>query len=408
MANQAVTAGSNTLTATGLVENSEYTVIVYIYADLHDGNGVCPHALYYSYIFTPEVLTINEVDGAIVLNDKETAYIGAINVDTTLNSNTAEYVKLEILDKNNVVVYTDTEFDGSAVVTEGILNGTNYTVRVHYKDNEYPEGKYVDRWIYVDKLTDPSISNADYYTFVNDAIYSFDISSYNNNFADVDSFIIRFFDDESANYIAEDVLYLIDNPTAIDDLWTQWGELRSQLSNYEEGSEEFTQISNQMHAIYDRRSHLQNVQNAWENYFDSNSDKDFWNVEKLKGKYIFSASYLGTDTENIFKANGRYYVVLEDIVNKEWKDIEIVAQIAKNETTENDGLVEKIYTLGTSGFSLKNVFNEQNYDCTEILEGASLDGDEFTFTLHNSHDRRIGDSGETSSSEKKQYIYVEI
>lgn len=403
--NQAVTVGNNTLTATGLVENSEYRIIIYIYADLHDGYGVRPYGISYNFVFTPEVIEVNEIDGAIVLNAKETGYIGAVKVDTTLSSNTAQYVKLEILDKNNVVVYTDTEFDGNAVVTEGILNGTNYTVRVHYKDNEYPQGKYIDRWIYVDKLTNPSIVNGNYYAFVNDAIYSFEISSYNNKFADVDSFVVRFFDDESASYIAEDVLYLIDNPNAVDELWTQWGELRSQLSNYDEDSEEFIEISNQMQAIYNMRSRLQNVQNDWENNFDSNSDKAFWQTELAKGKYVCSYSYAGTDTENIFKANGRYYVILENINDKVWYDIEIVAQLAKNETTENDGLVEEVYTPGTSGLSLKNVFNEQNFDCTEILEGASLDGDEFIFTLHNSHDRRIGNSGETSSSEKKQYIY---
>ncbi len=403
--NKKVVVGDNALTITGLEENSQYEIIVYVYADLHDGYGVHPHGIAYMYTFTPEVLVINEIDGAIVSNEQGTGYIGAVKVSTTLNSNTAEYVKLEILDANENVVYTNYQFDGEEVVTDGILNGKNYTVCVYYKDNEYPQGKYVDRWIYVDKLVDPTADEVDYYTFVDKGIFSFEFTSYSDKYAGVDSFVVRYLDEYSARYIAEDVLYLIANPNAVNDLWNEWLALEQQWRKAEEQSEESNNLYKQMHVVYNRHQDLANVENVWENYFDKNTDENFWQAEKLKGKYFYSYSYSGTDTENVFYANGRYYVLLENISDNEWKKVEVVMQLVKNETTENDGLVEKISSPSTGGLSLKGVFNEQHYRCVEFLEGASVNGDQFTFTLNNSHDRRIGNSGDTSSSEKKQYIY---
>ena len=50
--NKKVNNGSNTLNVTGLKENSEYTIIVYLYADLHDGRGVYPHIIMQTWVFT--------------------------------------------------------------------------------------------------------------------------------------------------------------------------------------------------------------------------------------------------------------------------------------------------------------------------------------------------------------------
>ena len=405
ISNQELVVGENIIQVNGLVENSHYTVIVYLYGDLHDGNGVRVHNLYYDWITTEEALTYNEANGVIVLNSKGTGYIGAVKVNTTLNSSTASYVKLEILNTDDQVVYTDFEYNGSAVVTDGILNKANYTVRVHYKDNEYLDGRYVDEWIYVAKLTDPSVENLDYYTFVNDAIYSFEMSSYSDNYAGVDGLTVKFYDAKSAQYIAEDVISLIENENLIDELWAEYWNLFDEQAQYESESEESIAIGVQMEEIYNRISALNQVENVWENDFEGNDDKEFWQLEAQKGKYYYSYTYSGIDTEDIFKVDNRYYVILKNIDANKWANVEIVANVVKNESTKNGGIVVTTYQLGTSTLRLESVFNERNYNCMELNGDANLDENSFTFTLNNSHDRRIGNSGETSSNAKKQYVY---
>ena len=164
---------------------------VYLFADLRDGGGVKAHYLYYDWIFTPEAISIDTVESMAVLNDKQTGYVGAIKVKSTLNSTTAEYLKLEILNNEQQVVYTDENYDGETIVSQGLLNNAGYNAKIYYKDNEYPQGKSVDQYVFVNKLTDPTVYDEGKYTFINDAIYCFKLGSdYATNYAG-SSFISR-------------------------------------------------------------------------------------------------------------------------------------------------------------------------------------------------------------------------
>ena len=160
------------------------------------------------------------------------------------------------------VVYTDTEFNGEATVTQGIFNNAGYTVKVYYKDDGYEEGRAIERWVYLSKLSEPSFRNEGNYTFVNDAIYYFELGSDNDNYAATSKVVIRFYDKESASYIAEDVLYLIDNPGIIDTMEARLYELY--------GKPEF---ADEMKALNDRLGVLRKAENVWDDKFDKNSEK---------------------------------------------------------------------------------------------------------------------------------------
>ena len=313
-------------------------------------------------------------------------------MDTTLASDTAEYIKLEILDGEETVVYTDENFDGYAVVSQGIFNKAGYTVKVYYKDAGYPQGKSIDRYVYVGELSQPSLYEEDYYAFVNDGIYWFKLDGDNENYAAVDSFVVRFYDHESAQYIAEDVLYLMDNPTAIDDIQSQINA----LYGAENSTEEY-------HRLSKRRQELSDAKSVWEELFASNDDRVFWEAEKAKGKYYYEYTYAGADTESVMKIDGFYYVILPDINGNgcERYKMDVVAQIVKNESAE---FVETVYNK--SDIRFKTLFGESNYANRGIgVKDYALDGDEFAFTLYNTEDPRTGDSDDRETNENKRFIY---
>ncbi|MBQ3218994.1 MAG: hypothetical protein IJB32_00150 [Clostridia bacterium] len=401
--NKKVNNGSNTLNVTGLKENAQYTVMVYVYADLHDGQGVCPHSIYYDWIFTPSVLMVNEVSGINVLNNDQSGYVGAVNVDVELKSATAEFIKLEIL-KDEQVIYTDNNFTGQAVVTDGILNKTDYQVRVYYKDVEYLEGKYHEEHVYVNALNDPRITDEGAYTFVNHAIYNFSFTNQEENNAAVKDFVVRIYDDKTANYIAEGVLVLIEKPNIIDTLRGEWSALREDLSGCEEGTEEFLGISDEMKRIHDRIMELETVRTTWNDKFEGSQDQAFWEAEKQKGKYLYEYSYAGENTEYIKKVDNVYYVILEN-VDAETYDykMQIFANLDKNESEKNNGLVEKVYYVNNNLLRFNKLFETDVH--IGIKEDAELVGNQLSLSLYNSHDPRIGDYGETSSDENLRYVY---
>ncbi len=395
--NKEVSVGSNTISVTGLNENSYYTVRVYLYADLNDGYGVRVHYLYTDWIITPEVLLVNEIEQTSVLNATQTGYVGAIKVDVQLLSSSAEFIKLEILNAEQQVVYTDQNFDGSDTVSSGIFNKAGYTVKIYYKDNEYPEGKSVERYVYVGELSSPSFEELDEYTFVNDVIYSFKFKPYDNNYAAVDGVTVRFYDDNSARYIAEEVLTWIENPYIVDQLWGEWYALIEDSANYDEGSIEQIEISNQMKAIYDRISTLERAKTIWEDSerFDGNSDLAFWQAEKAKGKYYCEFTYSGTDTDNITFANGVYYVLVEDVNEYSGEfDVQVVANLVKNESKET------VEYISNKGVRFKTLFLEDGYGDVE-LKDVALNGSEFTYTIYNTYD--IKTDGE--SNEDLRFVY---
>ena len=381
IANQSLAIGNNSVSATGLVENTDYWIYVYLYADLHDGNGVTAHILFEQHILTPEAITVGEVNGTLLYNSEKDGYYGAIKVNTTLNSNTAEYIKLEIL-KGDEVVYTDTNFNGTATVSEGILCGNSYRVRVYYKDTEYPEGKYIEESAWINYLGTPWYQEAGVYTFVNDAVYYFQISNGDENYPAIDSFTLKLYKEESARWVASDVLYILNNPTAIDDLNAQIDVLREQFNAAYGNDDLMWSIHQQISALEEQLDPLEYAQWYLENRADNNTDITYWQAEAAKGKYYYEFEYNGTDTEKVFKVGKYYYVILDDalISGCDGFDVQIDYKYDKQ---EGGSLTE-----GTVNESI-NLDRELTNHWVEMENVSYADG-KLTLTLFNERDYWTG------------------
>ncbi len=389
IANQNLVIGNNTVSATGLVENTPYWITVYLYADLHDGNGVTAHILFEQTIQTPKAITVGEVNGTLLYNSEKDGYYGGVKVNTTLNSNTAEYIKLEILNGEQEVVYTDASYNGTATVSAGILCGNSYTVRVYYKDTEYPEGKYIEENAWVEYLGAPWYQEAGGYAFVNDAVYYFQLSNGDANYPIIDNFTLKFYNEESARWVASDVLYILDNPTAIDDLQTQINALYDDFNAAYGNDELMWSINQQITQLEEQKGRLEKAKWYLENRANNNTDKAYWQAEAAKGKYFYEFEYSGTDTEKIFKVGKYYYVVLEDALNSGCDSFNVQIDY-KYDNQEGGALAED---------TVKESFNIQMlnyYNGTEV-RNVVLNGNTLTFTLVNvDHYPTSDSSGETT------------
>ena len=394
VANQKATIGNNTLNATGLVDNTDYQIIVYLYADLHDGYGVCAHTLSEQYIHTSEAITFDDVSGVMLYDSENDGYYGAIKVNTTLNSATAEYIKLEIL-KNDEVVYTDTSFNGSATVSDGILCGNSYIVRVYYKDTEYPDGKYIEEYTWTEDLRAPWYHESGSYTFVNDAIYYFQIGDNDGYYAAIDSFTLKLYNEYSARWVASDVLYLLDNPTAIDNLQAQIDALYDDFNAAYGNDDLMWSINQQIGALNNEKGRLENAKWYLEYHAGNNTDKAYWQAEADKGKYFYTFEYNGTDTEKLFKVGKYYYVVLEDALNFRCDEFNVQIDLRYDLRDENGPTEEVINTY---------LYPDNLFICngTEVRD-VSFDGDKLTFSLVNIDDYMNENGGE--STYNKGYVY---
>ena len=381
VANQGLVIGHNSVSATGLVENTDYWIYVYLYADLHDGNGVTAHILFEQHIRTPEAITVGEVNGTLLYNSEKDGYYGAIKVNTTLNSNTAEYIKLEIL-KDDEVVYTDTSFNGAATVSNGILCGNSYTVRVYYKDTEYPEGKYIEENAWINYLGTPWYQEAGVYTFVNDAVYYFQLSNGDENYPAIDSFTLKLYKEESARWVASDVLYLLDNPTAIDDLNAQIDVLQNEFNAAYGNDDLMWSIHQQMSALEEQLDPLEYAQWYLENCANNNTDIAYWQAEAAKGKYYYEFEYNGTDTEKVFKVGKYYYVVLDDALTYGLNGLDIEIEY-KYDKQEGGALTEGTVNEGI------NLDRELTNHWVEMENVSYADG-KLTLTLFNERDYWTG------------------
>ena len=381
VANQSLAIGSNSVSATGLVENTYYWITVYLYADLHDGNGVTAHILFEQSIHTPSAITVNEVSGTLLYNSEKDGYYGAIKVNTTLNSNTAEYIKLEIL-KDDEVVYTDTNFNGTATVSEGILCGSSYDIRVYYKDTEYPEGKYIEENAWINYLGTPWYQEAGVYTFVNDAVYYFQLSNGDENYPAIDSFTLKLYKEESARWVASDVLYLLDNPTAIDDLNAQIDVLQNEFNAAYGNDDLMWSIHQQMSALEEQRRPLNYALWYLENRADNNRDRAYWEAENAKGKYFYEFEYDGANTDTLFKVGKTYYVVLEDALTYGLNGLDIEIEY-KYDKQEGGALTEGTVNEGI------NLDRELTNHWVEMENVSYADG-KLTLTLFNERDYWTG------------------
>ncbi len=383
IAQRSLTLGENSVSFNGLVENSYYYFIVYVYADLHDGNGVSAHILEQISIWTPNAITENTIDTDRDYDAENDRYYPVINVSTTLNSTTAEYIKLEVTDNNGTVVYTNNEYNGTDKVT-GLLSETDYNVRVYYKDNEYPEGKYIERSLWTPGFYDVYLFDSGHYALYDDAVIWFRLGN-NDPHPLVKGFTAYIYDDRSPQYIADDVLCLLDNPGIIDDLSSQISELENRIygidwSDYEAAYALSEQLHAERSALVKRLEPLEHAKGVWESEFGSNADRDYWTAESAKGKYYRTYTFSRTGDSDIFLKDKNYYIACEDYFKlHEYGEIRlgITAEIDKN---NGKPTVVKEYDMY---LGLENRFGS-GFGGSE-LENITVDlsGNKITYTMYN-------------------------
>ena len=176
--NQAVTEGKNQIYIENLIENSEYTVMVYLFADLHDGNGVMAHTVASYSFMTQSGVYWFEVESDYYSEADLTEWGGheadsglSINVNAYLASATARFDRLELY-KGEELVYTKEEFYSYDTIKD-LLADTTYRVRLYFSDDNYSE-HYVEEYVTTGKMEKPEMDLQDKYAFVNSAVFTFD------------------------------------------------------------------------------------------------------------------------------------------------------------------------------------------------------------------------------------------
>ena len=376
------------------MEGSTYWLTVYLYADLHDGRGVRAHILFEKNLKAEKAITVDEISGSLLYNAEKDGYYSAISISTTLNSDTAEYIKLEILNGNDEVVFTDNNYNGTAVVSSGISGGNSYTVRVYYKDTEYSQGRYAEAYVWTDSVGVPWYSEAGTYPLVNDVVHHFQLTNFDENYPMITDVTLRYYDEDSARWVASDVLYLLDNPNAIEELEAQIEELREQFHSLPYGSEEQMAVHREMSRLEELLAPLEHALWYLEARADNNRDKDYWKVEAEKGKYYYEISYDGTDTDKIFKIGKTYYAVLEDALwldgGNQYRNLKLDIDYGIS-GGERDSASESV--------SIENLFICNLLELREI----TVNGNEMSFYLVNIDDYMLPNGGE--SDYEKAFLY---
>ena len=175
--NKSVSVGGNAISVPGLAESTEYIAMVYLYGDIHDGQGVVAHVIAECSFETKGAVEYFEVEAGYYQHwgdpeFGEEADSGlSINVSLYLTSNTATYDRLELY-IGEELVYTDNDFRYSTAV-EDLLANTTYLVRVYFSDKDYSE-HYVEEYVTTGKMEKPEMDLQDKYAFVNSAVFTFD------------------------------------------------------------------------------------------------------------------------------------------------------------------------------------------------------------------------------------------
>ena len=313
---------------------------VFVYGDLHDGKGVAVHSLYGETHKTASVISC-EVTSQILLNETTGKYYPNIKVQATLSDPSFSFTKVEISNayNNNELVYT-ASFNGSKDITENILNDKAYLVKVYYKNSLGAEQSY-ENYVYVERLDYPSVNYNMGYGLLDDVILGFDFGENKSNF---ENLTVKIFYEYSAQYIAEDAIYLLDNPNAIEDL-------RAQLNSMDRAEDGYFELGLKI-------NQLERVEEYIEEYYSSLTRQD-WQAELAKGIYLYE--YTFGKTEQFFKgANNHYYAVLPDYQTKRINDSSWQYVITAD-VDLNNGEGASARELVSGYFSIKPALSENDY-----------------------------------------------
>lgn len=361
---QKLTVGTNALSFTGLGAGQRYTVAVVLVADIHDGNGVSPHVIATESFTTAEAVTV-EVDTATKLDEQSGKRYAVVTAEGTLSDSAFTFSKVEVyrysISEENRV-YSGA-FTGAAEIREGILSDTDYAVRVYYKNAAGVE-QYTESRVYTERLYMPTYTHEMEYGLLQHGIIGFRVSE--DSPCNLDNLTLRIWREDSKQYIAKDVIYLLDNPTAIDDLQARLDSL-DRFTNGEEFNE-----------VYFELERLRGAQQQMENKYSTLTRSD-WEALAEGSPYFYEID-LHEDDCVFTGPDGMVYVTLRgyrDLGGDDSCRFRIVADLDYN----NGEPVDVERELCSGYFTIrpaigKNdylfVVSDENYDNLFTLDGNKL------------------------------------
>ncbi|MBQ2717223.1 MAG: hypothetical protein IJF75_01315 [Clostridia bacterium] len=341
LAQQKLSVGNNSVTFDNLSADTYYGMVAFVLGDIHDGNGIYVHGVASGAGKTESIIDCS-VQSEILRNTSTDKYYPNIKVNATLSDNSFAFTRIEVIDAyDDETIYTSA-FNGSINITENVLNDRQYRVKIYYENATNVEQSYED-YVYVERLDYPWINDCDLaYGLVDDAILGFDFGENKSNF---DNLTIKIFSEDSAQYVAEDAIYLIDNPNAIQDLQTQLNGMdRSEDGYFELGL---------------RIQRLERVQQTVESYYSSMTKQD-WETELAKGAYVYELVY-GQDDAFFKGAGDKYYAVLDGYQSKRVNDSSW-QYIVTADFDMNDGQdIEEDRTIVEGYFNIEPATSENDY-----------------------------------------------
>ncbi len=387
IANKTVTAGDGTITADTLTEGEEYWFVAYLYADLHDGAGLVPHKLIEVRFEAEAALSISKAESNLVYDSAYERYYTVISIEAELLSPTATFIKLQLL-KDGSVVYESTDFNGSLSLSEGILNATEYTARIYYADEAYPEGHLVEKAIPAELLNKPTFIDGFTYTLMDDAVYRFRLSSFENT-APSRVLKLKVYSKQSARYIAEDYLAYLNNKNILSELGTEIRRLTIIISNSSTPTAQKDAARAESYKLEARVDAIENAIDAVEKYY-SDKNKAFFEAEAAKGKYLFEIS------RDELTVIGEYtYAVLKDVLADGFRELYFEVEYEYDVNNGQGMLTSTLDSRMTVESSFTGIF-------TEIVS-HEINGNKLSLSLKNSLDASAP-SDDTLTDYLKSYV----
>ncbi|MBR2970295.1 MAG: hypothetical protein IKC48_00650, partial [Clostridia bacterium] len=359
VANQKLTIGDNSISASGLVEDTYYTVYVYLYADLHDGYGVRAHTVYLYELATLSAVEELTVEAGYYSNFAIDGFVEAdsglsIEAWASLVSQTATFDRLEVW-KGEEKVHED-EFYGYTIV-EGLLAETEYLVKVYYSDNEYTE-HYADCYVTTLSLEVPEMNLNEKNSFIDAAALVFD--AVENGFlglAITKNIKVRLYNNMEELRYADYILQICDQPGIVDEVRERY---EAAIENDDWG------LAN---VIYHEElwplEYAEQLMNSGD-YSDYGTDKQSWQALFAENSVTYTF-----DDEDMFVSNSTTYLIVREyfeMFGTESCYYEITADV---DLKDGRGFVKT--TLNDGDFYLNPInheYNRMSFDF--VLDGYSV------------------------------------
>jgi len=359
--------GLNEIDVTGLAESTEYAAVVYVFGDLHDGQGVGAHIVSMYYFTTKGAVESFDVEAGYYQHwdfpeaGQEADSGLSINVSLSLTSPSATFDRLELY-IGDELVYTDEDFNYYTTI-EDLLAETTYRVRVYFSDNDYSE-HYVEDYVTTGKLEKPEMNMTGKYAFLNSAAFTFDyLENGFSRIAIAKNVRVRIHrtnleEINMANYILE----LCDDPSILDKLQAEYD---AAIERDDWGTADI--LYHEKLYFYQRAAELMN----YGDYSEYGTDKARW--QELFDKWSVTI-YLGD--EDFFTNNNTAYLIVRDYFTRFESSYEasfgyeILADVNYKdgrgfvEATLSDSSINNFEPVNSEGNLVRFDFNIDGYKVT--------------------------------------------